>query len=176
RVFDTFENLHDFKMASLEELQSIPGVGRVKSAQIKAMLELGRRIHLVNQQFGEKITSSYGVAQTLIEQMKDYKQEHLVVIYLNAQNAIIRQKTMFIGTLNSSIAHPREIYRDAVKFSASSLIIAHNHPSSDTKPSSSDVELTKQMQKAGQYLGIPLIDHLIIGHDDYYSFRENDKL
>ena len=176
RVFDKFQNLHDFKQASLEELRSITGVGKVKSAQIKAMIELGKRIQIANQELGEKITSSFSLAQSLIAQTKDYKQEHLIVIYLNTQNMVIRRKTVFVGTLNSSIAHPREIFREAVKFSASSIILAHNHPSTDPQPSSNDKSLTKQIQEAGNTMGIPLIDHLIVGNDDYYSFRENGDL
>jgi DNA repair protein RadC len=124
----------------------------------------------------EKVTSSFGLAQSLIAQMKDYKQEHLMVIYLNTQNAIIRRKTIFVGTLDSSIAHPREIFREAVKFSASSIILVHNHPSSVVEPSKNDRSLTKQVQEAGKMIGIPLIDHLIIGNKDYYSFRENEEL
>jgi len=176
RILDTFYNLHDLKLASLEELQEINGVGKVKSAQIKAMIELGRRIHFANQELGEKVTSSFSLAQSLISQMKDYKQEHLMAIFLNTQNAIIRKKTIFVGTLDSSIAHPREIFRDAVKFSASSIILVHNHPSGEVVPSQNDYELTKQIIEAGKTVGIPLLDHLIVGSVDYYSFRENGDL
>lgn len=176
RIFDTFTTMYDFKTASLEELQEVTGVGRVKSAQIKAMLELGRRAHIANQKIGERIVSSRQLAKRLIPQLKDYKQEHLIVIYLNTRNAIIREKTIFVGTINSSLAHPREIFREAVRYSASGIILVHNHPSGVITPSKNDRDLTKEIDMASQTIGIPLIDHIIVGVEDYYSFREKGEL
>jgi DNA repair protein RadC len=108
--------------------------------------------------------------------MRGLKQENLVVILLDTQNRMIKKKTLFIGTVNQSIAHPREIFREAVRHSATGILIAHNHPSGDTTPSKEDKILTKKIVKNGVMIGIPLLDHLIIGGEKYYSFREQGEI
>jgi DNA repair protein RadC len=176
RVLETFENLYYFKMASLEELREIKGIGKVKSVEIKAMIELGRRIDQANTQAGMSVHSSFSLAQKMIIKLKDYQEEHLVVIFLNTKNQIIREKTMFVGSLDQSIAHPREIFREAVKFSAASIIVVHNHPSGNVTPSKNDYEVTERIKKAGDMVGIKLLDHLIVGKKEYFSMREEGKL
>ncbi|MDR0922622.1 MAG: DNA repair protein RadC [Lactobacillales bacterium] len=175
RVLEVFPNLYAFKSASLEEFQAIKGIGKAKSIELKAVIEFGRRIQLANQEFGEKVCSSYSLGQRLIQELKDYPQEHFIAIFLNTKNQIIRQKTLFVGSLNHSIAHPREIYRDAVKFSAASIIVAHNHPSGNREPSKNDYAITKKIAEAGEAVGIPLLDHLVIGKESYFSMREEGK-
>jgi DNA repair protein radc len=126
-ILAQFPTLHDLKNASLEELQEIKGVGKIRAIELKAIIELGSRIHQASQPKYGKIHSSFGLAQQLIEEFKDYHQEHLVCLYLNTKNEIIFRKTVFIGSLNQSIAHPREIYREAVRRSAARIICTHNH-------------------------------------------------
>lgn len=108
-----------------------------------------------------------------MEKLKNKKQEHVYVIYLDTKLKIISEKLIFIGTIDVSIIHPREIYKEAIKNSASKIIVIHNHPSGDPTPSDNDIKFTKQLDEVGKLMQIPLLDHIIIG-DNYYSFQEND--
>ncbi|SJZ48902.1 DNA repair protein RadC [Pilibacter termitis] len=176
RILDRYESLYELRQESLESLKEISGVGSVKASQIRAMIELGKRIQLSRQEVGKRITSSYELALDLMEELHSLTQENLIVIFLNTQNFVIRRQTLFIGTLNQSIAHPREIYREAVRCSAASIILVHNHPSGDATPSKNDENITKKIEESGRMIGIPLLDHLIIGDNQYFSFREEKKL
>jgi DNA repair protein RadC len=176
KILEQYQSLYAFKMASLKELQQIKGIGRNKAILIKAMIELGRRIHFSNCEYGEKVVSSGSLAKRLVEQMKDFEQEHFLVIFLNTKNLIIKEMTLFIGSLNKSIAHPREIFKEALKVSAASVILVHNHPSGDANPSMADIKLTHRIEKASFAMGIKLLDHLIIGKKDYCSMREKALL
>jgi DNA repair protein RadC len=176
RVLERFSTLYDLKVAALEELMEIEGIGKSKALKIISALEFGRRTQLANQEIGMSVHSSYSLAQKLIQEMKGYQQEHLCVIFLNTKNQIIKQKTIFIGSLNESIAHPQPIFRDAVKFNACSILIYHNHPSNNTTPSKNDDEVTKRIKEAGDMVGIKLLDHLVIGEQGYFSYREEGRL
>jgi DNA repair protein RadC len=143
-----------------------------KEFQFKASFELSKRI----LQFDikkEKITSSYGLAQHLIQETRDLEQEHFILLTLNTKNQIIRQRTLFIGTLNQSIAHPRDIFREAIRDNAAQIIVAHNHPSGDPTPSESDNVFTSRLTKACELIGIQMLDHLILGESTYHSYAEN---
>ncbi|MDR1013153.1 MAG: DNA repair protein RadC [Lactobacillales bacterium] len=176
KILEQYQSLYAFKMASLEELQQIKGIGRNKAILLKAMIELGRRIHFSTCECSEKVISSGELAQRLIEQMKDFEQEHFLVIFLNTKNLIIKEMTLFIGSLNHSIAHPREIFKEALKISAASVILAHNHPSGEAKPSVADIKLTQRIEKASLVIGVRLLDHLIIGKKKYFSMHEQSLL
>jgi DNA repair protein RadC len=176
KILEQYNSLYNFKMASLEELQQIKGIGRNKAILIKAMIELGRRLHFSTCEYGEKVISSAHLAQRLIEQMKDFDQEHFLVIFLNTKNLIIKETTLFIGSLNKSVAHPREIFKEALKVSAASVILVHNHPSGVAEPSLADIKLTLRIEKASFAMGIRLLDHLVIGKRDYFSMREQGVL
>lgn len=167
-----FPNLYELKTASLTELQEIRGIGQTKAIELKAMMELGSRVHQTNQPKYGRVQSSFGIAQQLIDELKDCHQEHLVCLYLNTKNEIIHRKTIFIGSLNQSIAHPREIFREAVRCSAARLICSHNHPSGAPGPSENDRLFTKRLQQCGDMMGIELLDHLIVGNQGYVSLRE----
>ncbi len=171
-ILEEFPDLYTFKDASLSELQRIPGVGVVRSIELKAMMEFGRRVHLASQPKLGKVQSSYAIAQQLMEEMKDYQQEHLLCLYLNTKNEIIKKETLFIGSLNQSVAHPREIFKGAVRVSAARIILTHNHPSGNPKPSSHDLQFTKRVKECGEMMGIEVLDHLIIGTGRYVSLRE----
>lgn len=167
-----FETLYDFKQATIEELCAIKGIGTVKAVELKAMIELGNRISIAKQAKHGKVISSQSIGEMMISEMGDIQQERLVAVYLNTKHEIIRKETIFIGSLNQSIAHPREIFRGAVRVSAAKLILTHNHPSGDTSPSSNDISFTERMQECGEMMGIELLDHIIVGHSSYYSLKE----
>ncbi|MEF7494254.1 DNA repair protein RadC [Lysinibacillus sphaericus] len=172
RVLTVFERLHYLKHATIEEMVAIKGIGEVKAIQLLAAIELGRR--LAQKQDDEKFTirSPQDAAAYLMPDMTSLNQEHFVVLFLNIKNQIIHRQTIFIGSLNASIVHPREIFREAVKRSAASIICAHNHPSGVPTPSEEDIEVTKRIEEAGYIMGIELIDHVIIGDHQFISLKE----
>ena len=118
------------------------------------------------------IRSPEDAVQLVMEEMRFLQQEHFVCMFLNTKNRVIEKKCIFIGSLNSSVVHPREIFREAIRCSAAGVICVHNHPSGDPTPSQEDLEITKRLYNAGEMIGIDLIDHLIIGDQLYYSMRE----
>lgn len=143
-----------------------------KEFQFKASFELSKRILQFDMK-KEKITSSYGLAQHLIQETRDLEQEHFILLTLNTKNQIIRRRTLFIGTLNQSIAHPRDIFREAIRDNAAQIIVAHNHPSGDPAPSEADTMFTSRLTKICELVGIQMLDHLILGESTYYSYAEN---
>ncbi|MBF0776157.1 hypothetical protein BVE84_06075 [Streptococcus azizii] len=170
------DNLAMLKDLSLAELQELAGIGQVKAIEIKAMIELGRRINQSELIFEEQIVGSELLARRMIQELGSKKQEHLVALYLDTQNKIINQRTIFIGSVNRSIAEPREILHYAVKYMATSIIIVHNHPSGFVKPSRNDILFTETLKKSCDILGLILLDHLIVGQSSYYSLREENQL
>lgn len=172
RVLISFEKLHELKHATLEEIMSIKGIGQAKAVQLLAAIELGRRLSQKQVESRFTIRSPKDAASFLMPEMASLQQEHFVALYLNVKNQVIHKQTIFIGSLNSSIVHPREIFKEAVKRSAASIICAHNHPSGNAAPSPEDIEVTKRLQEAGFIIGIELIDHIIIGDHQYYSLKE----
>ncbi|MHC5268250.1 RadC family protein [Enterococcus sp. LJL98] len=167
-----FPSLYDLKAASLNELQEVRGIGAIKAIELKAMMEFGRRIHQSLQPKYGSVRTSMDLAYQLMEELKDYQQEHLLCLYLNTKNEIIHRQTLFIGSLNQSIAHPREIFRVAVRYSAARIICAHNHPSGNPEPSMNDRQFTRRLKECGEMMGIELLDHLVIGDQSYVSLRE----
>ena len=147
-------------------------IGRVKSIELKAMVELAKRIEKAELARSEQIMSSQQVARRMMLDIGDKPQEHLVAIYLDTQNRIIQQKTVFIGGVRRSIAEPREILYYACHLMATSLIVVHNHPSGEAYPSRNDIDFTQKIKRSCDDLGICLLDHLIVGKSTYYSFRE----
>lgn len=143
-----------------------------KELQFEASFELSKRILQFDVK-KKKITSSSGLAQHLIQETRDLEQEHFILLTLNTKNQIIRQRTLFIGTLNQSIAHPRDIFREAIRDNAAQIIIAHNHPSGDPTPSEADSVFTSRLTKICELVGIQMLDHLILGESTYYSYAEN---
>lgn len=172
RVLSTFERLHHLKHATIEEMVAIKGIGEVKAIQILAAIELGRRLSQKQNDDKYTVRSPQDAASYLMPDMTSLSQEHFVVLFLDVKNQIIHKKTIFIGGLNASIVHPREIFREAVKRSAASIICAHNHPSGVPTPSPEDIEVTKRIQEAGFIIGIELLDHVIIGDHQFISLKE----
>ncbi len=153
---------------SLKELQEIRGIGPAKAMQILSMFELLKRHNQAKKPI-KKITCAEDVFNLFHERLKDKKEEHFYVLMLNTQNYIIGEKLISKGILDSTIIHPREVFRPAIKNSAAKIILVHNHPSGDCFPSSDDLEITKRLVDFGEKFGIRVIDHIIISHNDWWG-------
>ena len=159
---------------SLEDWAGHRGIGRIKACRMLAAFELGRR--LMAPPPDEPRVSSPAEAYTLVRDLKGARKEHLVALYLDAQNRLIRRETISIGSLNTTRTHPREVLQPAIIHSALAFILIHNHPSGSLEPSRDDVEFTRTMALAGELLGISLYDHLIVSHRGYVSLKEKGLL
>ncbi len=173
QILKHFVTLENFRKSSIEELMTISGIGMTKAVEIRAMIELGKRIKTTERSRDGQVRGSQQVATTLIDEMSDFDQEHLVAVYLDGKNKIIKKKTIFVGTVNSATANPREILHFAVKTLAASLLVAHNHPSGDPNPSDADSVFTQRIASACDIIGLQFIDHIIVGDGCYFSFKEN---
>lgn len=172
RVLLTFEKLHNLKFATLEEMTEIKGIGEAKAVLLLASIELGRRLASKEDEQRYTIRSPEDAANFLMQDMTSLQQEHFVCLFLNVKNQILHKKTIFVGSLNASIVHPREIFREAVKRSAASIICAHNHPSGIPTPSPEDIDVTTRLYEAGKIVGVDLLDHVIIGDHQFISMKE----
>ncbi|HET6871358.1 MAG TPA: DNA repair protein RadC [Sporolactobacillaceae bacterium] len=172
RLLTTMNGISNLREATVEELVKIKGIGPTKAIQLLATIELGKR--LLNERRHEKqaIRSPKDGADYVMEDLRHLSQEHFVALYLNTKNQVIHQQTVFIGSLNASIVHPREVFKEALKRSAASLVCFHNHPSGDPTPSREDIEVTKRLVDCGIMLGIEVLDHIIIGDKKYVSLKE----
>lgn len=148
------------------------GIGEAKACKIMSVAELGRRLNIPEEK-NPRINSAKDIANILIPKMAHLEEEHLVAIYLNSRRRILKTKTLFIGSLNESIIHSREIFKIALEEGASGIILVHNHPSGEPIPSDADIESTKDIHKAGMLMDIPLLDHIIIGDNSHWSLKEN---
>ena len=165
-------NLKELKHLSINDLNKIKGVGLYKALTLKAAFELGERMHSGSVDDKIQINSPKDVADFMMGKMEHLTQEKFIALFLNSKNIIIKQKTIFMGTLNSAIVHPREIYSEAVKCASNAIIVLHNHPSGDTTPSLEDIKTTDRLRECGDILGIQLLDHVIIGDHTYLSMVE----
>ena len=162
---------------TINTLKNIPGIGQIKSIELMAIIELSNRIN-------EKISISQVINCTSPKNIityfnylfKDKQQEEFYVLYLDNKKKYIEKKKLFIGSINSSIVHPREIFKQAYLLSASFIICIHNHPSGDATPSKEDILFTKKLYEIGQLHAIYLIDHIVIGSNNYYSFFEDNNI
>ena len=175
-VIATFDDLYGLKMASLDELMSVKGIGRAKAIELRAAIELGIRLAIAQATKESAIVSSEIAGKIFQSELCDAYQEHLVALFLNTKNEIIKKRTIFKGGLNSAIAHPREIFREAVKCSAAKIILGHNHPSGNLEPSHADIVFTKRMLECGELMGIEVLDHIIVSSDQYLSLKEKDYI
>lgn len=158
---------------TLESLMNIRGIGKVKAVQILTLLELSKRLSRARYSKNEKITKPSDVANLFMEEFRHKKEEHFMSIGMDVKNKIVYKKLISKGNLTASLVHPREVYKFAITSSVYSLIVLHNHPSGDPTPSKEDIEITKRIQKAGELLGIPLLDHIILGDGTFISLKEN---
>ncbi|AIQ14085.1 RadC family protein [Paenibacillus durus] len=172
RILGQVGGLRRLADLSIEEMMDIKGIGPAKAVQLKAGIELGRRMS--NSRLDQPVTirSPHDAADILTEQLRYLQKEHFVCLFLNTKNHVIAQETLSMGSLNASIVHPREVFRAAIKCSSASIICAHNHPSGDPTPSPEDITLTRRLLEAGEIVGIDVLDHLIIGDDGFVSMKE----
>ncbi len=176
RVLKAFDNdLSAFFGMSIEELERnerLKGIGPAKACQIKAAIELGRRVN-THPPEQPKIGSPGDVAALLTDELRYLKQEHFMILLLDNKNKVIKTETISIGTINASLVHPREVFVKAIRQHAAAVILAHNHPSGDPRPSAEDRAITKRLLESGELLGIPVLDHVVIGGADYVSFKDS---
>jgi DNA repair protein RadC len=171
KLLAQFGSLQKLSEASIEELSSIKGIGLAKATQIKAAFEIGRRISTqVPAYKGKELTDPEKVYQLIKSKLKDYHKEHFYIIALNSRNYSIAEVS--VGSLNASVVHPREVFAEAIKNKAASVILVHNHPSGDPEPSEDDLILTKRLVESGKILGIEVVDHMIITKNEFFSFKE----
>lgn len=167
--------LHGLYDVSVHELMQVNGIGEAKACIILAAVELGRRIGQVRNPGRPVISSPADVERLLRGRIGNLDRENFVVVLLNTKNEVIETSTVSVGTLGASLVHPREVFKPAVRASAASVILAHNHPSGKVEPSREDREVTKRLGEAAGILGIEVLDHVIVG-DGYYSMKEHGML
>ena len=171
KLLSQFGSLEKLSEASIEELSSIKGIGPAKATQIKAVFEIGRRISTQTPSYKSKeLNNPQKVHKLIKNKLKNYYKEHFYIILLNSRNWSIAEVS--IGSLNASIVHPREVFSEAIKNKAASVIFVHNHPSGNPEPSEDDLEITKRLVNGGKILGIEVVDHIIVAKDKFMSFKE----
>lgn len=172
KILSSFNGLPGIARASITELTSLKGIGRVKAIEIKAALELGRRLAVTSPEERPLITSPADAANMVMAEMRFYEQEHFRAMLLDTRNSVLSIPTIHIGTLNSINVRPADTFRAALKENARSLILIHNHPSQDPSPSPEDVSTTRTFIQAGKLLDIEVLDHIVIGGNRFVSLKE----
>ena len=169
RLISSF-GLENLNSLSLQELMKIKGIGLAKGAKIIAAFELSKRVN--SGKICEKVIKNPSdIASYYIEKLKDLKKEHFIAVFLDSKNKIIKDEVISIGTLNSSLVHPREVFKEAIKCSANSVILVHNHPSGNCEPSEEDYRVNKVLVETGNLVGIEILDHLLIGYNSWSSIN-----
>lgn len=171
-----FGGLSGLVQTHVEELQEVKGVGSAKAARVAAALELGRRA--VKAQASARVTIGCpaDVARLVMADLRFGAKEVFQVLMLNTKNQVLEEKVISVGTLNASLVHPRELFRDSIRRGAAALVLVHNHPSGDPAPSPEDVALTRRLVEAGKLLGIEVLDHVIVGDNTFVSLRDQGYL
>ncbi|GAB4523475.1 MAG: DNA repair protein RadC [Anaerolineales bacterium] len=172
RLLHDFGGLPGLHRASFQEVCHEKGIGLAKAAQIKAAIELGRRLVAVNPEEQPAISSPADAARLVQYEMSALEQEELRVLLLNTRNCVLAIHQVYRGSLNSSQVRVGELFREAIRRNAAAVIVVHNHPSGDPTPSPDDVTVTRAIREAGKLLDIPLLDHIVIGHNRYVSLKE----
>lgn len=175
-ILREIDGVSGFQHCSYQTLSRMKGVGNAKACTIFAAIELGKRVLQKDPILFQKFEDAYQVASYYWDKLENLKQEYFICVYLDVTKKLIHEKVLFIGTLNRSLVHPREVFKEAYRVSASSIICIHNHPSGEVLPSKEDIVFTAQLVKVGKMLGIEVIDHIIIGNEKYYSFFENSEM
>jgi len=172
-LINNYTNLAVLATKSLSDLLKTSGIGKDKAATLMAAFEISRRIQSQQKWFSnKKITSPQEIAEIFIPLLRDELKEKFIIVCLNSANKIIKHEVISIGNLNSSVVHPREIFKAAIEQSSASIILIHNHPSGNPEPSNEDISITKQIVDAGKILDIPIFDHIIIAGNTFTSFVE----
>lgn len=168
--------LNNIDNSSINNLKNIKGVGEVKALTLLAAIELGKRSLKGKEELKKVIKTSRDAFKYFKNEIEDSKQERLLAVFLNTKKQVINSKVIFIGTANQSLVHPRDIFREAINYNAISIIIMHNHPTGEIKPSIEDDIFTTKLVSTGKTIGIEVIDHLIIGHNKYYSYSDKGMI
>jgi len=176
RLMAQFGDLERLARASIEELCSVEGVGTVKALEIKAALELGKRLAAYTGDERPTVRSPEEASALFMSQFKGLDKEHFRAVLLNTKNHVLKTAEISVGSLDASLVHPRECFRPAVAASAASIILMHNHPSGDPEPSADDINITKRLKETGKVLGIEVLDHIIFGTGKYVSLKEKGLL
>lgn len=169
-------NLDDLKDIEVNNLIKINGIGKVKAITLIASIELGKRIYMKEPTINKKLKTPKEIYNETKYLFNNLKQEHFYCLYFNPKQELIGKKLLFKGTINNSTIHPREVFKEAYKLSAYSIICIHNHPSNDVTPSKADDYLTSTLVQIGKIQGIPVVDHIIVGDNNYYSYYDNKKI
>lgn len=171
-----FDNLHNLDRVSISELCQVKGIGLAKATQIKAALEVGKRMASTQSGNNKKMTTSRAFVDYFAPFMKNIRKEIVKIALLNNKLHIIKDVVISEGIADASIVHPREVMIPAIQESATKIVLVHNHPSGDPTPSPADIEITHRVYKAGEIIGIKLLDHIIIGGTEYYSFADEGMI
>lgn len=172
-----FKTIGAIADATIEELQQVDGIGRAKACQLKAALELARRIdEPADDELGADLSSAEAVARLMAPKLRGEKKECFHSLVADSRRRLVSREFVSLGSLDSTLAHPREVFQEAVRARASGIVVVHNHPSGDPTPSEDDVRLTRRLVEAGKILGIVLVDHVIIAGERHYSFRSHALL
>lgn len=176
KLLSYFGSLEGIMNASLEDLQSVKGLGLAKASQLKACFEIARRVFTKNEIAEEvqqkEITSAEEVYELIKSKISNYAKEHFVVLSFDTRNKFLGVDTISVGILNANLVHPRETFDAAIRRHAAQIIVTHNHPSGDPEPSEDDLEITKRLVEAGKILGIEVIDHIVVTKNSFFSFKE----
>jgi DNA repair protein RadC len=175
-LLNHFESLKGIDDASIQELRAIKGIGPAKSAELKACMEIARRLRQKKWEAGDALRSSEDVFRHFSERLMNEKREIFYVVLLNNKNRKIREVKISEGSLTASLVHPREVYNPVIRESAAAVIFVHNHPSGDPAPSPEDMEITRRLKEVGEVMGIRVLDHVVVGHDRYFSFSDRGVL
>lgn len=168
--------LKELKEVTIKELKEIEGIGEVKAIKLLAIVELSKRIYLERLEIKDRLDTPELIFKKTKYLFNNLNQEHFYALYFNSKQELINYKLLFIGTINAAKVHPREIFKEAYRLSAYSIVVMHNHPSNDTTPSSEDKELTNKLIEIGKIQGIPVLDHIIVGNNNFYSFYQKQKI
>lgn len=169
-------SLHDLKSITIHELMLIKGIKEAKAATLIAAIELGKRVQSLKPTPKIIIHSAHDVYHLCAPHMSHLMQEHFMVLYISTKSELITKETIFVGTINQTLIHPREIFKLAIKVSAAAILLVHNHPTGDATPSKADLEATQTIMNASYIVGIDVIDHIIIGHHEFYSVKDRKKV
>jgi len=177
KLLSQFGNLKNLASASIEELRQIKGIGPAKAAQIRAAFELSKRLEdLPDEAANITFKSPEDVIKTARTLLKGKKKEHFLILCLDTRNHLIKTNVVSIGSLDCSIVHPREVFKEAISSSAASVIFMHNHPSGDPTPSADDIKMTKRLIEAGEIIGIDVLDHIVICDREHLSMKSKNLI
>ena len=175
-ILKDIKDITELKYKSINELTKIKGIGKVKAITLLSSIELGKRVYQDKDNINIKLNSSKLIYNYIKDKLKYKKQEYFYVLYLDSKKYLIEDKLLFIGTLDNANVHPREIFKYSYLNSSKSIVLIHNHPSGDTLPSKEDILFTNNVLEISKIMGITVIDHLIIGNNNYYSFYDNNDM